>query len=120
MASAELRAAEEDLVGARDETLHYVEKAQAEAESAWRLYSLFEGGGLKDQVERAWEATQQAYRSEQMSLPRSRTNPELVTARFLLKPGRRYEEAVKLFQPYNQAKEINAEARQAGLRVTPP
>lgn len=31
---------------------------------------------------------------EQMTLPGSRTNPNLVAARFLLKPGRRYEEAV--------------------------
>lgn len=38
--------------------------------------------------------------SEQMALPGSRTNPELVAARFLLKPGRIYEEAVNLFQPY--------------------
>ena len=34
-----------------------------------------------------------------------RTNPELVAARFLLKPGRRYEEAVKAFEPYDRIKE---------------
>ena len=51
---------------------------------------------------------------EQMALPGSRTNQELVAARFLLKPGRRYEEAVKAFQPYDRTKEVNEEARKAG------
>lgn len=51
---------------------------------------------------------------EQMALPGSRTNPELVAARFLLKPGRRYEEAVKAFEPYDRIKEENLEARAAG------
>jgi len=52
--------------------------------------------------------------SEQMALPGSRTNPELVAARFLLKPGRKYEQAVKAFEPYNSIKEENSEARAAG------
>lgn len=60
----------------------------------------------------SWEAMPPV--SEQMALPGSRTQPELVAARFLLKPGRSYEEAVKTFQPYEQVKEENAEARQAG------
>jgi uncharacterized protein YecE (DUF72 family) len=51
---------------------------------------------------------------EQMSLPGSRTNPQLCAARFLLKPGRDYEAAVKLFQPYDKVKEPNSEARAAG------
>jgi hypothetical protein len=51
---------------------------------------------------------------EQMLLPGSRTNPELVAARFLLKPGRRYEDAVKAFQPYDKTQEVNEEARKAG------
>ena len=51
---------------------------------------------------------------EQMALPRSRTNPDLVAARFLLKPGRKYEEAVKAFEPYDSIKEENPEARAAG------
>jgi len=51
---------------------------------------------------------------EQLALPGSRTNPKLVAARFLLKPGRKYEEAVKAFQPYDQLKEPNPEARAAG------
>jgi uncharacterized protein YecE (DUF72 family) len=51
---------------------------------------------------------------EQLALPGSRTNPSLVAARFLLKPGRQYEDAVKLFQPYDRVKEPNPEARAAG------
>jgi len=39
--------------------------------------------------------------SEQMALSGSQTNPALVAARFLLKPGRKYEDAVKSFQPYD-------------------
>jgi uncharacterized protein YecE (DUF72 family) len=54
---------------------------------------------------------------EQMDVPGSRTNPDLVAARFLLKPGRSYEGAVKAFQPYNQTKEINEEARVAGAAL---
>jgi hypothetical protein len=52
--------------------------------------------------------------NEQMTLPGSRTNPELVAARFLLKPGRKYEQAVKAFEPYDSIKEENPEARAAG------
>ncbi len=60
----------------------------------------------------SWDAIRSV--GEQMTLPGSRTNPELVAARFLLKPGRSYEEAVKTFQPYDKTKEVNDEARQAG------
>ena len=52
--------------------------------------------------------------SEQMALPGSRTNPELVAARFLLRSGRKYDDAVKEFTPYDRTKEVNDEARQAG------
>jgi len=52
--------------------------------------------------------------SEQMALPGSRTNPDLVAARFLLKPGRQYEEAVKALEPYDSIKEENPGARMAG------
>jgi len=55
--------------------------------------------------------------SEQMALPGSRTNPALTAARFLLKPGRRYEEAVKAFAPYDSVKEQNNDARAAGKRL---
>ena len=52
--------------------------------------------------------------SEQMAMPGSRTNPNLIAAHFLLKPGRKYEDAVKTFQPYDKVKELNPEAREAG------
>jgi uncharacterized protein YecE (DUF72 family) len=60
----------------------------------------------------SWEAMPGV--SDQAALPGSYTNPNLVAARFLLKPGRRYEEAVKTFQPYNKVQEQNPEARAAG------
>ena len=63
----------------------------------------------------SWDAMPSV--SEQMSLPGSRTNPDLMAARFLLKPGRKYEEAVKTFQPYDRTKEVNAEARKAGAEL---
>ena len=55
--------------------------------------------------------------SEQMALPGSVTNPQLVGARFLLKPGRKYQEAVDLFSPYNRVQEPNPEARAAGAKL---
>lgn len=60
----------------------------------------------------SWEAMPPV--SDQMALEGSRTNPDLVAARFLLKPGRRYEEAVKMFEPYDGVKEENPQARAAG------
>jgi uncharacterized protein YecE (DUF72 family) len=60
----------------------------------------------------SWDAMPSV--SEQMAVPGSRTNPKLIAARFLLKPGRKYEEAVKTFQPYDRLKEPNPEARAAG------
>jgi uncharacterized protein YecE (DUF72 family) len=60
----------------------------------------------------SWEAMPPV--SEQMALPGSRTNPNLCAARFLLKPGCKYEEAVKTFEPYDKVKEQNPEARAAG------
>ncbi len=55
--------------------------------------------------------------SEQMALPRCRTNPSLSAARFLLKPGRKYEESVKLFEPYDRTKDANPDARAAGAAL---
>jgi uncharacterized protein YecE (DUF72 family) len=55
--------------------------------------------------------------NEQLQLPGSRTSLELCPARFLLKPGRAYEEAVKLFSPYNKTKEVNSPAREAGAAL---
>jgi len=54
---------------------------------------------------------------EQMALAGSRTNPELCAARFLLKPGRGYEEAVKFFSPYDAIKDPNPSARAAGAAL---
>ena len=60
----------------------------------------------------SWEAMPPI--CEQMAQPGSRTNPALTAARFLLKPGRQYEQAVKIFEPYDAIKEENPEARAAG------
>jgi uncharacterized protein YecE (DUF72 family) len=53
---------------------------------------------------------------EQIALPGSRTSPEFFGARLLLKPGRKYEEAVKLFGAYDQIKDPYPEGRAAGAR----
>ena len=55
--------------------------------------------------------------NEQMALPGSRTNPRLVAARFLLSPGRKYQEAVDRFRPYDRTQEVNPEARASGARL---
>jgi uncharacterized protein YecE (DUF72 family) len=64
------------------------------------------------QVFNSWEAMPSV--SEQMAIPGSRTAPNLAAARFLLRPGRKYEQAVKAFEPYDSIKEENPEARAAG------
>jgi uncharacterized protein YecE (DUF72 family) len=51
---------------------------------------------------------------EQMDLPGSFT-ADFAAARFLLKPGRYYEQAVEKFQPYSEVKEPNLDARLALL-----
>jgi hypothetical protein len=51
---------------------------------------------------------------EQMALVGSRTNTDLCAARFLLKPGRKYAESVKMFEPYDRIKDPNPDARAAG------
>jgi len=55
--------------------------------------------------------------SEQLSLPDSLPNPEFAGARFLLKPGRKYQEAVDLFSPYDRIQEPYPEARAAGVEL---
>ena len=55
--------------------------------------------------------------SEQMALQGSRTNPDLLAARFLLRPGREYEEAVRLFSPYQEVKEAYPEGRAAAAKL---
>jgi uncharacterized protein YecE (DUF72 family) len=58
--------------------------------------------------------------TEQMRLDGAFT-ADFTAARFLLKPGRFYEEAVQKFQPYSEVKEENLEARLAliDLLTTP-
>ncbi len=55
--------------------------------------------------------------NDQLTLDGSRTNPSLSAARFLLKPGRKYQEAVDLFEPYDKIKEPNTDARAAGAAL---
>lgn len=63
----------------------------------------------------SWEAMPPI--SAQMDMPGSRTNPALTAARFLLKPGRKYAEAVKTFEPYDRVQEPNNDARAAGANL---
>lgn len=66
-------------------------------------------------VYNSWEAMPSV--AEQIAMPRSETNPDLIAARFLLKPGRKYEDAVKMFKPYTEAREKNEEVRAAGRQL---
>ena len=54
---------------------------------------------------------------EQMTLAASRTLPNTLAARFLLRPGRDYEQAVKLFSPYSEVKDPYPEGRAAGTAL---
>ena len=63
----------------------------------------------------SWEAMPSV--SEQLAIPGSDTAPTHTAARFLLKPGRKYEDAVEAFKPYQGVKEINEDARAAGRRL---
>lgn len=60
----------------------------------------------------SWEAMPSV--AEQLALPGSRTTPALTAVRFLLKPGRKYEQAVAKFQPYDRIQEPDPAARAAG------
>jgi uncharacterized protein YecE (DUF72 family) len=55
--------------------------------------------------------------SEQLAIPGSFTADHFA-ARFLLKPGRKYEDAVKEFSPYDEVKEEVPEARAAMKEFT--
>jgi uncharacterized protein YecE (DUF72 family) len=55
--------------------------------------------------------------ADQMRIPGSLTNDEFTAARFLLRPGRTYEQAVEAFSPYEQTREINEEARRAATEL---
>ncbi|HTI70105.1 MAG TPA: DUF72 domain-containing protein [Candidatus Limnocylindria bacterium] len=54
--------------------------------------------------------------TEQLALPGSET-AEFSAARLLLKPGRKFEQAITLFQPYSQTGEVNEEARSAATQL---
>ena len=54
---------------------------------------------------------------EQLALAGSVTNPEFAGARFLLKPGRKYQDAVDLFSPYEKIKEPYEEAHAAAAEL---
>jgi len=55
--------------------------------------------------------------AEQMALPGSETNPSLLAARFLVREGRTFEEAVKKFSPYGEMKDANPEGRAAAVAI---
>lgn len=67
-ANDRLTASKYELTGAQNETTHMVEEAYVNAQSAWRLWKLYEDGGLLEQAQKAWKATQVAYRQEQIPL----------------------------------------------------
>jgi uncharacterized protein YecE (DUF72 family) len=54
---------------------------------------------------------------EQVALPGSLTAPDFFAARLLLKPGRKYEDAVKQFSPYNRIQDPYPEGRAAGVKL---
>ena len=62
-----------------------------------------------------WEAMPSI--EEQLELEGTPVHAPLTAARFLLKPGRKYQEAVAMFSPYQVAKEPNESARNAGARM---
>ena len=66
-------------------------------------------------VYNSWDAMPPV--SEQVVMCGSQTNPALTVARFLLKPGRKYAEAVKTFEPYERVQEMNDDARAAGAKL---
>jgi uncharacterized protein YecE (DUF72 family) len=54
---------------------------------------------------------------EQIAMASARTSPELTGARLLLRPGRKYEDAVKMFKPYSRIQDAYPEGRAAGLKL---
>jgi uncharacterized protein YecE (DUF72 family) len=54
--------------------------------------------------------------SEQLDLPGSLTT-DFAAARFLLTPGRTYEQAVSAFSPYTETKVVDENARAAGRKL---
>lgn len=54
---------------------------------------------------------------EQMAMAGSVTNSSLAAARFLMTPGRKYDESLKLFQPYDRLIAPDEDAREAGAAL---
>ncbi|RME90965.1 MAG: DUF72 domain-containing protein [Verrucomicrobia bacterium] len=54
---------------------------------------------------------------EQLRLEGVLTRPDRVAARFLLRPGRRYQQAVDRFSPYDRVQEPNESGRRAGATL---
>lgn len=54
---------------------------------------------------------------DQMDLPGSFTRPDVACARLLLKPGRKYQEAVDAFQPYSAVVEPQWEVRASAAKL---
>ena len=63
----------------------------------------------------AWEDTLTV--PEQMALPQSETNPSLLAARFLLREGRSFDQAVRKFSPYAEIQDPNPEGRAAAAKL---
>ncbi len=63
----------------------------------------------------SWEAMPPV--DQQIALPGSLTTPDGAAMRLLLRPGRRYEDAVKLFSPYDRLRESQLEGRAAAARL---
>jgi uncharacterized protein YecE (DUF72 family) len=66
-------------------------------------------------VYNSWDAMPPV--EEQFALNESRTVPGFFGARFLLRPGRKYDAAVKAFSPYNEIKDPYPEGRSAGAAM---
>lgn len=54
---------------------------------------------------------------EQMAMEGSRTSPDFAGARFLLRPGRSYRQAVEAFSPYDSVRDPFEQAREDGARL---
>jgi len=54
---------------------------------------------------------------DQIALAGSETNPSLLAARFLLREGRTYEQAVEQFSPYGEIKDPNPAGRAAAVTL---
>jgi uncharacterized protein YecE (DUF72 family) len=70
----------------------------------WRVAHVFNQWTRMPSVER------------QLSLPGSVTT-DFVIGRFLLRPGRDYEDAVEAFSPYDQTRDVSQSARRAARRL---